>query len=219
MSPTPTSLAVLGATGGIGRLALDRALQRGHQVRALVRPNSSLEYTHTNLTVVRGDATNVDDVSRLLEGTSAVLSAIGTPPRARTPARTLAAHATIEAMQRTNVHRLVAISVYGVGTTRPHLPFFTRAVVFPLFLRRVIADHVTQERAIEDSAVDWTLLRPPYLTDGPATGTYAFDFGDDIDGLTWTISRADVAHHMLDAVERGTHVRAALGLSYRRDAA
>ncbi len=219
MVPAPTSLAMIGATRGIGRIALERALERGHDVRALVRAGSNLDVEHPNLTIVPGDATVADDVSTLLQGTQAVLSAIGTPPRAPTPARTLAARATLAAMQRTGVRRLVAVSVYGIGNTRPHLPFFTRAFVFPLYLRRVIADHVTQEAAIERSAVDWTLLRPPYLTDGPATGDYAFDFGDDIGGLTWKISRADVAQHMLGAVERNSHVRAAVGLSYRRNAA
>ncbi len=218
MVTSNATFALLGATRGIGRIALERALERGHRVRALVRPGSALDITHENLTVVRGDATNPADIARALEGADAVLSAVGTPARAKQPLRTLAARATLEAMERTGVRRLIAVSVYGVGETRAHLPFFTRAVVFPLFLRRVMADHETQDAAIRASGVDWTLLRPPYLTDGPMTGDYAADFGEQTGGLTWKISRADVAHHMLEALETGSYVRGAIGLSYRQAA-
>ena len=213
------TIALLGATRGIGRLVLERALDRGYRVRALVRPGSTLDVAHPNLTVVRGDATNADDVVRALAGAEALLSAVGAPPRASIATRTETAKASIEAMERTGVRRLIAVSVYGVGETKSHLPFFTRAVVLPLFLRRVIADHETQEQAIRASDLDWTLLRPPYLTDGAATGDYVSNFGDDTDGLTWKISREDVAHCMIESLERGAHVRTAFGLSYRQASA
>ena len=218
VTPNAT-LALLGATRGIGRSVLERALERGHRVRALVRPGSAVDLRHANLTIVRGDASSPEDLVRAFEGADAVLSAIGAPARAKRPIRTQAARATLEAMRTTGVDRLVAVSVYGVGETRAHLPFFTRNLVFPLFLRRAIADHETQEEVLRSSDVAWTLVRPPYLTDGPMTGDYAVDFGDALQGLTWKISRADVAHRMLEALEKGTHVRRAVGVSYRQGSA
>lgn len=209
------NLALLGATRGIGRIVLERALERGHHLRVLVRDLSALDFQHPNLTLVRGDATNPDDVALVLEGADAVLSTIGTPAGSKRAMRTEAAHATLTAMERTGVRRLIAVSVYGAAETRPHLPFFTRAVIFPLFLRRVMADHETQEAAIKASNVEWTLVRPPYLVDGPQTEDYAVAFGEQTGDLTWKISRADVAHRMLEAFERGLHVREAVGVSYR----
>jgi len=219
MDTSNTTLALLGATRGIGRVLLERALERGHRVRALVRPGSALDLRHPNLTVVRGDATSAEDLARAVDGVDAVLSAIGVPARTKRAVRTEAAQATLEAMRTCGVKRLVAVSVYGVGETRAHLPFFTRNLVFPLFLRRAIADHETQEDMVRRSDVEWTLVRPPYLTDGPMTGDYAVDFGEALQGLTWKISRADVAHRMLEALEKGTHLRQAIGLSYRQASA
>lgn len=216
MTDSTNTIALLGATRGIGRLVLAGALDRGHRVRALVRPGSRLDAEHPDLSVVRGDATKAADVARALEGADAVLSAIGVPARTKTPIRTQAAEATIAAMRTAGVRRLIAVSVYGAAETRAHLPFFTRAIVFPLFLRRAIADHETQEDAIRGCDLDWTLIRPPYLTDGPATGDYAVVFGDEIGGLTWQVSRQDVAHAMLEALTQGRHVRKAIGLSYRK---
>lgn len=215
MANANTTLALLGATRGIGRILLGQALERGYQVRALVRRGSSLDLQHANLTIVRGDATDPQDVAVLLEGSDAVLSALGAPARNKDKIRTRAARATLDAMQRTGVRRLIAVSVYGTAETREHLPFFTRAVVFPFFLRHAIADHETQEQAIMASDVDWTLIRPPYLTDEAMSGVYASDFGANLDGLTWKISRADVAHSMLEAFARGTATHRAIGVSNR----
>lgn len=217
MANSNITLALLGATRGIGRHVLEQALERGYNVRALVRRGSTLDLQHPGLTVVRGDATQAQDVEALLQGADAVLSALGAPARNKDGIRTQAAGATIDAMQRTGVRRLIAVSVYGTAETREHLPFFTRAVVFPVFLRHAIADHETQEKAIMASDVEWTLIRPPYLTDDPVLGTYVSDFGSDTSGLTWKISRGDVAHSMLETFERGTHVHRAVGLSYRSD--
>lgn len=213
-----TTLALLGATRGIGRHVLEQALERGYNVRALVRRGSALDLQHPGLTLVRGDATKLQDVESLLQGADAVLSALGAPARNKDGIRTQAAQATLEAMQRTGVGRLIAVSVYGTGETREHLPFFTRAVVFPVFLRHAIADHETQERSIMASDVEWTLIRPPYLTDDPVSGAYVSDFGTQTAGLTWKISRADVAHSMLDALQLRSHVRRAIGLSYTQTA-
>jgi putative NADH-flavin reductase len=206
MTSQDSTFALLGATRGIGRAVLDTALDRGHSVRALVRPGSTLDLEHPSLTIVHGDATNPADITQALDGADALLSAIGTPARAKTPMRTRAAEASVEAMRL-------------AGVRREHLPFFTRAIVFPLYLRRVIADHETQEAAIMRSGLDWTLIRPPYLTDDPVTGNYAIGFGANTADLTWKISRADVAHSMLGALEQRSLVNAAVGLSYRKASA
>lgn len=218
MDNASTTLALLGATRGIGRHLLEQALERGYRIRTLVRRGSVLDVEHPNLTIVRGDATSSHDVAELIQGSGAVFSALGAPARNKDKIRTRAAHATLEAMHHTGIRRLIAVSVYGTAETREHLPFFTRAVVFPFFLRHAIADHETQEQAIVASDVEWTLIRPPYLTDDPVSGTYASDFGNQIRGLTWKISRADVAHSMLEAFERGAHLRHSIGLSYAQDA-
>ncbi len=215
MNDANPTIALLGATGGIGRALLEQALERGLHVRALVRPTSTLGVDHPHLTVVRGDATNPADLARVFEGSDAVLSALGAPARNKDQLREFAARATVQAMRQVGTRRLIAVSVYGVGETKAHLPFFTRNIVFPLFLKHAIADHERQEAVIRDSEVQWTLVRPPYLTDGPSTGTYVTGFGADTAGLSWKVSRADVAHCMLELLAGGGQVQAAVGLSYR----
>ncbi len=214
MDNTPTTVTLLGATRGIGRALLEQALERGLHVRALVRPGSEFSVAHPHLTVIRGDATNTADLARAIEGSDAVFSALGAPARNKDHVRESAARATVQAMRKVGTTRLIAVSVYGVGETKAHLPFLTRNVVFPLFLKHAIADHERQEAVIRDSDVQWTLVRPPYLIDGPATGEYVEGF-EETRGLSWKVSRADVAHYMLDLLTGGGHIHEAVGLSYR----
>ena len=214
MDNTPITFTLLGATRGIGRALLDQALERGLHVRALVRPGSELPVAHPSLAVIRGDATDEGDLMRAIEGSDAVLSALGAPARNKDHVRESAARATLQAMRKVGTRRLIAVSVYGVGETKAHLPFVTRNVVFPLFLKHAIADHERQEAVIRDSDVQWTLVRPPYLVDGPATGEYAEGFTEPR-GLTWKVSRADVAHYMLNLLTNSRHIHKAVGLSYR----
>jgi putative NADH-flavin reductase len=77
-------LALLGASGRIGRHVLAWALESGHQVTALARNPESLAAA-AGLTVITGDATEAASVARLVTGADAVLSALG-PRGAKSPA-------------------------------------------------------------------------------------------------------------------------------------
>jgi uncharacterized protein YbjT (DUF2867 family) len=78
--------------------------------------------------------------------------------------------------------------------------------IAPIPLREEIADHEAKEAIVRDSGVDWTIVRPPKLTDGVATGRYRA--GDDI--RTWApvpmLSRADVADFIVKEAEQRAFV-------------
>jgi putative NADH-flavin reductase len=79
----------------------------------------------------------------------------------------------------------------------------------------LVADHEAQEALLQDSDLDWTAVRPPFLTDGPRTGRFAYGFGNDEPGLTMKVSRADVAAFMLAEVAEPRYLQQAVGISYR----
>ena len=121
----------------------------------------------------------------------------------------------IEAMRSEGCTRIIAISLLGAHETRAHLPFALRYLIFPLYLRRAAADHERQEDLLAASELDWTVVRPPHLSDGPRTGTYATGFGVDFEGLTLHVSRADVADYALGALRDGVGVGSRVGISDR----
>ncbi len=210
---TPTSVLILGATGGTGRQLVAQALERGLTVTALVRDPSRLTIAHPRLTVVRGNVLDPESVAAAMGGQDAVLSALG-HKRFYPPNRILSegTRNVLRAMEAHGVSRLVCQTSLGIGDSAGRLgiyyTFFTIPVVLPFYYW----DKTRQERLVASSPAEWVIVRPGLLTNGPKSGQYRH--GPRIGSFFWTmrISRADVAEFMLNQLESDTYLRAAPGV-------
>jgi putative NADH-flavin reductase len=218
MKSTKTSmrLFILGATGGIGRQLVDQALERHHQVTAFVRSPQKLGVARDGLSVIRGDVHNAEAMSRALAGHDAVLSALGPPGPARNTITSDSARSTVAAMQSGGIDRLLVV---GVAALFPDIGMFGRLLRNTL-LRNIADDSAEMERIVKASRLDWTIARPPRLTNGPRREHYglAVDHLPNGAGGNAIISRADVAHFMLDELEHPAHIRQMVGIAYTRSA-
>jgi putative NADH-flavin reductase len=206
-------LTVFGATGGTGRLLVQQALDAGHDVTAFVRDAARLGLEHERLGVVVGDVMDPAAVEDAVRDRDAVLCAIGAPASDRSRVRTRGTGVIIDAMERAGARRLVCLSSFGVGDSRARLPLHLRYLIVPLFLRHAFADHETQEARVRESDLDWTIVRPPHLKDGPHTGAYRHGFDAVPREVRLVITRADVADLMLRVAADGSHVREAVAVS------
>ncbi len=216
MTSTKTSmrLFILGATGGIGRQLVDQALERHHQVTAFVRSPQKLGAPRDGLTVIRGDVLNADAMSAALRGHDAVLSALGPPGPSRNTITSDGARATVAAMQSAGVRHVLVV---GVAALFPDIGMLGRMLRNTL-LRNIADDSAEMERIVEASKLDWTIVRPPRLTNGLRREHYGVaddDLPKDAGGNA-TISRADVAHFMLEEVEQPGHMRQIVGIAYTK---
>jgi len=218
-------LTIFAATGGIGRHLLEQAVTGGHDVTAVVRSPARL--TREVRTVTADLAAPEPEALRVaVEGADAVLSALG--PRSRADAGVTAAgtRAIVAAMRTTGVRRIVVVSAAPVSTTpspgRPSPPRrdpgegpVLRYVGTPL-VRRVLgrhyADLAVMEDLLRDSGLEWTSVRPPKLNDKPLSGAYRIAYGQNLRAGV-SVSRADVAHFMLRALEEPGTVRQAVGIA------
>ncbi|MEM6996083.1 MAG: SDR family oxidoreductase [Myxococcota bacterium] len=207
-------IVIFGATQGVGRKLVDLALSRNHHVTAFGRSASGLDIQHENLRVVQGDVFDAAAVEAAVAGQDVVMCALGAPALRSTRIRELGTQAVIDAMKKTGVERLLCVSVLGVGDSRGNLTFFLKHLLFPLYLRKAVADHERQEAAVRASGLAWTIVRPPTLTDGPATGAYQHGFGADDGPFALKVARADVANFMLDQMARPTYVGRTPAISY-----
>ncbi|MGL5809997.1 MAG: NAD(P)-dependent oxidoreductase [Nocardioides sp.] len=184
-------ITVIGASAGTGVQVANRLGRDGHQVVALSRrgPQSPPE---PGVTPQRGDATERDDVCRAVAGADAVVMTLGARASDRSEPRARATRVMVETMQASGVRRLVVQSSLGVGDSHDLLPWFTKRLVVPLFLRRAFADHLAQERIVRASPLNWTILRPGYLGNG-APSPYVAGFTAADRRVTAKLSRADVA--------------------------
>jgi uncharacterized protein YbjT (DUF2867 family) len=207
-------LTVFGATGGVGRHIVAQALADGHTVRAMVRDPSRLEVAHSRLTVVQGDVLDAADAAAAVQGSDAVLVALGMPLFNRDGVRARGTANIVRAMRDHRVRRLVCLSVFGAGESWAMLPRLYRWVIGPVLLRHVIADHAEQEKIVAASGLDWVLARPGNFTDGERTRRYWHGAERPARRLKMNISRADVADFMLGRLAADAPVRRAECLSY-----
>jgi putative NADH-flavin reductase len=206
-----TRLFVLGATGGTGRAVVGQALARGHRVTAFVRSPDKLG-ARDNLTVVRGDPRRSDELRAALVDHDAAISTLGPIGLGRTTIVADGARATVAAMLAAGVRRLVIV---GMGARFAQGPL--TALLRGTFLREIARDSAEMERVVMASALDWTIARPPRLTDAAFTGAYRVEV-DRMPSRRWspalaTLGRADLAGYLLDEVERGTHARQIVGVA------
>jgi putative NADH-flavin reductase len=201
-------LLILGATGGIGRALVDQALARGHQVTAFVRAPEKLGAPRDGLRAVQGDPRDAHALATALAGHDAVLSALGPPGPGPTRIHRDAARSTVAAMHAAGVRRLLVVSAAVLFPGGGPVVALLRATL----LRNIFEDCGEMERIVTASGLNWTIVRPPRLTNGPRTGAYRT--AED----RWprggaSISRADVADCMLAALERGEHTHHVLGMA------
>lgn len=195
-------LAVFGATGGTGRQVVWQALNAGHMVRALVRSPDRAGLPD-GVGLVAGDVRDAGAVGQTVDGADAVLSCLGTRLTATFAHRNrIVAPGTariVEAMRASGVRRLVTVSTYGAGDSWPRLSLAARLVMGSL-LWGELADKNAMEAVVRSSRLDWTIVRPVNLRDGPATRRWVVDPPDPIGFGDW-IPRGDAAAFILATLD------------------
>ena len=203
---------VLGATGATGVEIVKRALEAGHSVTAFVRsPEKLLKRFGEEIDVVKGNLMDSDELQTVLRGHDAVLSGFGPRVPVQKGDEDLVTHFTsalTKAMKNSGVRRVVVESV----------AFLFKDSIFPpayflgrLFFPGVVKDWEAAESVLQESPLEWTIVRPPRLTDRPSRGKYRFLEGH-LPKFAFSISRADVADFMVRSLENGVYVRKIVGV-------
>lgn len=191
-------LLILGSTGPTGRHLIDLALRSGDAVTAFARNPAALADLNGQVIIAAGDATSLRDVATAAAGHDAIISALGKGTSIRADEFfTRSASAVIVAAAETGVARLVWLSSFGVGETFDWSST-TQKLIYRSLLRSIYADKKISDDRIRSSGLDWTVVYPTRLTNGPAKGTFQAADRIPMTGNP-TISRADVAAFMHQA--------------------
>lgn len=203
-------LFVLGATGKTGGVLVAQAVAHGHYVTTFGR-SSFTGADKAKVTSISGNPMNEQELADALSGHDAVLSVLGTRGLRATTVLDDSSRATIGAMRKAGVRRLVILSS---ALLDKNIGLMDK-LVGRTILRHFSSDQRAMEKQVTASKLDWTVLRPPRMTDsapeGPATSTLA----EPANGTGMKIRKEEVARLMLDAVENGknmgklVHVRGA----------
>jgi putative NADH-flavin reductase len=200
-------LAIFGATGRTGKPLVQRALEAGHEVVALVRTPAKLTLQNDKLTIIQGDAMNPNDVDKAVRGTEAVISVLGQSKESPHDMQTVATRNIIAAMEKYGIKRLVSLTGAGVDAPQDKPKLANHMIKFALktLSGQVLKDGENHARAIQNSQLDWVIVRGPMLNEGPYTGKYRVGWVGVNTGAR--ISRADLADFMLKQVTDNTYLR------------
>jgi putative NADH-flavin reductase len=207
-------LTVFGATGGTGTEVVRQALDAGHEVTAVVRDPARLTVPErAGLRVVRADVMDRDAIVPAVEGADAVVSALGHRRGGPVTVCRDGVRSILAAMDKTGVRRVAVISAAGAYSDESD-SLAIRLVLKPLLqwiFRSAYADTHEMDREVRASATEWTIVRPPQLTNGEHRGRYRTATDHNIGRK---ISRADLADGILSAIGQPATVRHTLGVGY-----
>jgi putative NADH-flavin reductase len=203
-------LLILGASGGVGRLAVQAALDAGHMVTAQTRDVARLAGLPEAVRIAGADPLVPAAIQGCMRGQEAVLYALGQRTMRPTTFFSRTTRMMVEAMLGCGVRRLVAITGVGAGETRGHGGWFYDHVVFPLFTRKRYADKERQEALIRESGLDWTILRPAAFSKTRDASELEVHARVARDLRLRSITRGEVARCAVDLVENDGAVGQAL---------
>ncbi|MGF1473025.1 MAG: NAD(P)-dependent oxidoreductase [Rubrobacteraceae bacterium] len=207
-------LVVFGASGRTGRPLVQQALEAGHEVTAFVRDASKLGMGHERLEIVEGDVRDPAKVREAVGGADAVLSVLGHTKSSTKDVQAAGTENIVAAMRASGVRRLVSLTGAGVRDPKDEPKLFDRAIttLLKLVQKDVLQDAESHARTIEESGLEWVIVRGPMLTEGEKRGEYRVGYVGRNSGTK--ISRADVADFMLQQTEEDTYLGQKPMISY-----
>lgn len=200
-------LLIIGATRGIGLQILQQALAKDHFATVMIRSPQKFSLQNERLQVIEGDIRDAAAVQRATEDQEAVICSIGImPTRKPVTVFSIGMQNVLGAMEKNGVKRLIAVTGIGAGDSRGHGGFFYDKLFQPLLLKAIYEDKDREETLIRNSAAEWIIVRPGFLTNGPATSEYRVL--TDLTGVkAGKISRADVAHFILKQLDDSEYLK------------
>ncbi len=203
------TITVFGASGAIGKLFIQKALDIGLKVRAYIRNNSKFDLTHHNLVTIEGELDDFEKVKYAISDADAVISTLGPPLKRKYDLfAVFEGHKNIvAAMELKKIRRFITIATPSVKSTedKPSLVTKMPSIMAKLFFPSAYQEIVQVGELVKQSALDWTIVRFIAPNNKPGTGKVKVTFGDK--KISWGIPRADIAEFLLTQVNDKQYIR------------
>ena len=200
-------ITLIGGSHGTGAALASLAQQAGHDVTIVSRSGAPL----AGARVITGDATELATATEAVTGADVVVITVG-GAKSTEFQRTAVTRSIVSAMQAAGTKRLLVQSSLGAGGSASQLPRVA-GFITTLILAKPLADHNQQEAVVQDSSLDWTLVRPTGLTNKEPNNSWTALETTDDGLLKGSIPRRDLAAFMLQALEDDATIGKAFGVS------
>jgi len=204
-------ICVFGANGKTGKQVVKQALQQGISVIACDLSDSNIKSSDPKLQFMQGDVLDLAYVKRAIGGCDAVISVLGVKIGNSKPTVSEGNDTIVKAMKELKIKRLITQSAFGAKESWKSLPFLYK-LIHKLILGPVAKDKNRLEDIVTASNLDWTIIRPIRLTNGPMTGRYKA--GKQVSfGMNPYVSRADVADFILRDISDDEYIKSAVTIT------
>jgi putative NADH-flavin reductase len=212
-------ILILGITGKTGSLAAEAALKRGHKVVGIARDPGKV--TVKGAEIVAGTPYDAETVQKAVKGCDAVISTLSLFPntqgifsKVKSPLDSMSVSMKniVKSMGENGIKRIVLMTALGAGDSSDLMPWFFGIIVKISNIRYAYADHNRQEQVLENSDLDWTIVRPVMLTDKTDDLSVAHNL-KGTGKIKGSITRIAVANFMIDCIEKELFIREKPGIS------
>jgi uncharacterized protein len=164
-------IALFGATGHAGRFILDEAIKAGHEITVLLRHPEKLKLQNDQVTVQVGDALKPEDVSEVVRGKDAIISAISEGPDIQYHTQRIATENIIRAMEVHGVSRMLCMGAIGILQHDEHSLIRDQAFYDQTYVP-ISLEHSAVNNLLSQSDLLWTQVCPPTIVAAPPDGAY-----------------------------------------------
>ncbi len=197
---------LLGATGRLGKVVLNSLLSKKYAVTAIVRSPEKIKVEDKNLVVVKGDVVSSDGLSLFLNEIDVVVLTLGHGFRTPYLIQSETLMVLIPLLKEKGVKRIITITGAALKTREDPksvvLSFTENLLSFVDPFR--MEDARIQQRLLEKSDLDWTVVRTPVHKDGNSTVGYA----SYRQPYPWQrVTRKAVANFIIECIEKNEWVR------------
>jgi putative NADH-flavin reductase len=212
-------ILILGISGKTGKLAAEAAMKRGHKVVGIARDPGKVTVKGAEIFI--GKPYDFDTVQKAINGCDAVISTLGLFPNTQgifakinspLDSMSVAMKNTVKLMEEKGIKRIVLMTALGVGDSKNLMPWLFSLIVKISNIKYAYADHNRQEQVLENSNLDWTIVRPVMLTDKNEKLVVLNNL-NGVGKITGSVSRNAVANFMLDCIEKGLFIKQKPGIS------
>lgn len=205
-------LIIFGATGQVGKQLVKQALWRGHTVVAFGRNVYQLDCDNEKLICKRGSVFDAAEVAEAMQGSEAVLSALGGAFDGTDKTRSLGMKTIVAQMQKLSLCRIIAVGGLGILNADADT-LLIDTPDYPAEYLPVGNEHRKAFEYLQASGLDWTFVCCPDIIDAPATGHWYVNKNYPPQPNHYRINAGDVAMFMLDELQRNEFIRARVGIS------
>lgn len=209
------TIALFGAATGTGLQFINIALEEGYRIRALVHDPLKIKIKHTNLILIKGDASNAEDVKKTMKGARVVVSLLCHLSGTFEWMQSEGTRNIVKIMKRYNITRLITTSGGGLilpKVDKPRFSHYAMNIFLKIAAPKIYFDAVKHREIIVKSGLEWVIVRRPIITDEPEKGYYKTGYINDFSTLK--IGREDLANFLVRQIENNEFIKQMPYISY-----